>query len=263
MEKFLIPVHYKGKIYTEGDLIKPRGGVLADAEKSDNDMIGIVKLVSGCLASIVDTNGEMTSNKNEIESIVRQMPYQTAEYLAMKVFVNRSDGKVEQIVPCPRCKEKYIYEFINDEIDNRISFNDLEVNIYDNLEDIVIDITLDDPIEIKDGRTKEVIQCVESMSFRMPTMNDGISASMKYGNDPSRRQYQMYISAMATINGNDVDVAYKNTWGMWLFDRMGWDDIKKISDQIRRYGMIKSKTRTCEDCGKTFDFIVDTSNFFG
>lgn len=263
MEKFLIPVHYKGKVYTEGDLIKPRGGVLADAEKSANDMIGIVKLVSGCLSSIVSLDGETISNKNEIENIVRQMPYQTAEYLAMKVFVNRSDGAVEQIVPCPRCKEEYIYEWISDEIDNRIRFDEFEVNTYEGDDDIVISISLDDPIEIVNAKTKEVIQRVEDMAFRMPTMNDGISASMKYGNDPSRRQYQMYVSALTRINGNEIDIAYRNTWGMWLFDRMNWDDIKKISDQVKKYGIVKTKNRTCDHCGKVFDFIVDTSNFFG
>lgn len=263
MEKFIIPVNHNGKIYVGGELIKLRGGVLADAEKSTNDMIGIVKLVSGCLSSITDNNGEITSNVAEIEGIVRHMPYQTAEYLALKIFTNRSDGAIEQIVHCPRCKDKHIYEYINDEVDDRIRFDELEVKSCDNETSPIITVKMESPIDIKNSKTEEVLYHIESMTLRMPDMNDGINASMKYGDDDgTRMQYQMYVLAIETINGSDVDLAFKNNYGMLIFNKMDIDDIESIGNQIGSYGLIKRKDRTCTKCGKNFKFVVDTSSFF-
>jgi len=261
MEELILPSYYKGQIFTECELIKPKGGVLADAEKATNDMIGIVKLVSGCIASVVDFNGEIISKKDEIEGIVRHMPFQTAEYLAMKIFANKTDGAIEQIVHCPRCKERYIYEYIDEDMDERIKFDDLEIMIYEGTEEPIILVTLNEPIEIK-SKDKTILHSIENMQFRFPNMNDGISASMKFPNDSIRRQYQMYISAMTHMNGEEIDNKFKNMWGMFIFDRMDTDDIKQIADELQKYGMNKKLKHTCSECEKEFSFVVDTSNFF-
>lgn len=262
MEEFILPSYYQGQIFTEGELIKPKGGVLADAEKASNDMIGIVKLVSGCLASVMDSNGETVSKKDTIEGIVRHMPYQTAEYLAMKIFAKRTDGAIEQIVHCPRCKSRYIYEYIDEDMDDRIKFDDLEVIVYENTEEPHIVVNLDSAIEIKSKKDQTILHSIENMKFRFPIMNDGISAHMKYPNDAVRRQYQMYISAMTHINGEEIDSKFKTMWGMFIFDRMDTDDIKQIADELQKYGMNKRLKHTCSECEKTFGFMVDTSNFF-
>ncbi len=262
MERFLIPVFFKNKIFTNGELIKPKGGVLADAEKAPNDMTGIVRLVSGCLSSITDSAGEVISNKKEIEEIIKHMAYQAAEYLAMKIFAKRSDGAIEQIVYCPRCKNRYIYEFINDELDDRIKFDDLKIGYYEKAEMPEILIELDSPVEIKNAETQEVINKISYLTFRFPTMNDGSFASMKIQNDTVRRQYQMYASAMTQINGEAIDSKFRNIWGMFIFDRMDTDDIEKISDELKKYGLNKTLNRTCSDCDKNFDFTVDTAGFF-
>lgn len=263
MERFLIPAYYHGQVFTEGELINPKGGVLADAEKANGDMLGMVKLVSGCLASVTDSNGEVMSSRDKIEGIVRNMPYQAAEYLAMKIIAKRTDGAIEQIVKCPRCKEQYIFEYIDEAIDNRIFFDQMDVIRY---EDVLvapeISIELESPIEIK-TRQGEIIQTVRSFRMRFPTMNDGIAAEMSAGNDGVRRQYKMYISAITHINGEETDLKFKNTWGMFIFDRMDSDDIRKISDGLKDYGIVKTHEHTCKSCGKQFKFVVDVSGFFG
>lgn len=263
MDKFLVPVYHGGKIYTHGELIKPKGGILADAEKAPNEMTGIVRLVSGCLKSVTSSDGEVTADKNQIEGIVRHMPFQSAEYLAKLVFVRRSDGAIEQIVYCPRCRDKYIYEFISDEegMDNRIHFDDLEAVEYEKEEKPSVTIELDSAIEIK-TKKGEILFNIENLTFDFPNMNNGISGSMKYPNDKVRAQYMMYVSALTHANLEEIDHKFRSTWGMYLFDRLELDDIEKIADELKIYGLQKKMERTCSKCDKTFKFIVETSRFF-
>lgn len=261
MEKFLIPAYYKGQKFTHGELINPRGGVLADAKKADNDMTGIVKLVSGCLKSVTNENGDMLTKSSDIEGVVRYMPYQTAEYLAIKVLAKRTDGKIEQIVHCPLCGKKHIFEYHDEENDFRIDFEDLETNEYDVQDEPIIHIELDSPIEIK-TKKGEILETIENMTFRFPTMNDGITGSIKASdNDPIRRQYFMYASAMTHCNGKEVEAKFKNMWGGFIFDRMDADDIKKIADVLSEYGLDRSVEVDCS-CGKLYTIQADVSNFF-
>lgn len=255
--EFIIPAYYHGKIFTHGELTKLKGGVLADAEKASGDMMGMIKLLSGCLSSVTD--GEVTFTGKDIEGVVRNMPYQTAEYLTMKVFADRTEGAIEQIVTCPRCKEKYIYEYVNEDVDNRINFDDLEVNMWDG-EDPSILLDLDDSIEITSkGNT---IMRVDNLALRFPLMIDGVNAEALYPKDKARRQYQMYVSAITHINGDEVDNKFKKLWGMYIFERMSSDDISKISDILQKYGLCKTLWRTCTECDKYYSFVVDTAGFF-
>jgi hypothetical protein len=263
MDKFLVPVYHNGKIYTHGELIKPRGGVLADAEKAPNEMTGIVRLVSGCLKSVTSPDGEIITDKTQIEGIVRHMPFQSAEYLAKLVFVRRSDGSIEQIVHCPRCNDKYIYEFISDEegMDNRIKFDDLQAIEYEKNEKPSITIELEEPVEIK-TKKGDILFNIENLTLDFPNMNNGISGSMKYPNDNVRAQYMMYVSALTHINLEEIDHKFRSTWGMFLFDRMSLDDIEKIAEELKQYGLQKNLERTCSKCDKTFKFVVETNRFF-
>ena len=258
MIDFIVPMSYRGNVYTGCDLKNIRGGVLSDTEKASGNMMGMVKFLSGCIDTVY---GDETLSQDNIEDFVRHMPYCNVEYLTMKAFLMRpdSDGAIEFITTCPRCKEKYIYEYINEDLDHRIKFDDLDINCYD--EEPVISIELIEPIEIK-TKKGEVVDTVNTISLRMPDMNACVSAEAMYGSNVVDMQYSIYVNSVTSINGSELNKSFKSTWGMFIFRRMYEGDIRQISDQINYYGVQKRMERTCGNCGKVYTFPLDISGFF-
>lgn len=255
--KLCVPAIHKGRTFVEAELDKPRGGVIADAHEEierTGSFGAMLKLAVGCLRSLTTDTGDVLTKRSEFEGVVRHMPIQTVEHVALRALSLVNDQGVDQIATCPRCADKRIYED-----DEAIRFDDIEVVEFDGEQRIRID--LDDPVEIKSKG--EVLVSVSSVLMRFPTLNDGISGSMQYPESRDiRRQYAIYASAIQGINGDEVDQKFRSQWGTWLFERMYSTDIEQVSEVMAGLGMKKTMARECRRCGKKWKEPINIAGFF-
>ena len=261
MTEFIVPVAYRGGTYTGYELRNIRGSVLSDTQNASGNMLGMTKFLAGCIEHVY---GDKELDNSRIEDFVRHMPYNNAEHIALIVFSSRPDaeGAIEHITTCPRCKTEYMYEYISDEVDQRIAFDDLEIVRYEEEGQPTILVELSEPITIQTTKG-EVVETVESLGLRLPDMNSCIAAESMYQNNMIDMQYSMYVHSIIQVNGVEPQSAFLKNWGMYLFKRMYEGDIKTIASQINAYGVQKRLWRTCGKCGKHYSFTVDISDFFG
>lgn len=267
-----IPIYMNNEVFCEYiDIRKPNTGCIADTKKmSDSgDMYGAIAFfVAQCIESIEPVNGEAITDRDRIKSLVRNMPYRSAEYAFTQIMLLRhpEDG-VEGVYFCPRCKTRIICEAKRDattgEIlsDTRDFIRDFKVTFASGLANV--QHTFATPVEIKttDGK---VLVSVDSFVMRHPTMADAISGTRRADrSDELRSQFGIYVESLVEVSGEVVDNKWRNTYGMMVFDRTDPDtDIVEISRKVNEYGMDKRKLRTCPDCEKQWRSIVNTSNFF-
>ena len=261
MEQFVLPVHYRGSTYTSCELRRIRGSVLAETERASGNMMGMVKFLSGCIESVHGDAGSLDTGK--IEDFVRHMPYNNVEHMMMRAFLMRpeAEGAIEQITKCPRCKTEYVYEWISDEVDQRIKFDDLTVNYCDAAEAPAVSVTLSEPLEIA-SKKGEVLETISSITLQIPDMNACIAAEAMHRNNMVDMQYKMYAESITHVDDRPPDAAYRKTWGAYIFRKMYETDIKQVSDQINHWGIQKRMEHTCGNCGKQYSFPLDISGFF-
>lgn len=253
---FIMPVIVGDKKYLSCVPDKPRGVVVADTTEEmrrTGEFGGMIKLISGCLRSITDDQNNEITNRQKFESIVRKMPIHLGEVLALRILTMINDAGVEQYSVCPRCKRETLYSGTE-----ALTYDDLEIRDYNG--DQVIDIELEDPIEIKSKG--EIFMNIESIQLQFPTLNDGITGSLRVPeNKTVRRQYAIYGSALKSVNGNSVDEVFRKQWGAFIFERMYTTDIEKISKVLNKIGIKRTIDRECS-CGKKWKDPVNVSDFF-
>ena len=254
--KLCIPFEKSDKIYTDFDVKKPRSGDIADVQEAFTDQTefhGILKLLSAGISYLETADGDSITNKQEIESLCRFMPYQTAEQVALKIMVllNGTDV-IETETICPRCgKASYV--------ENSILMSDIETTNMDEVTTITLDV---DPVLIK-AKNGEILKEVNVFNMRYPNINDCISASMTIPpNKSARRQYEIYANAILTVNGEPVDMQWRKTWGRYILERMEIDTLSKIGSKMQEYGIKKTIHRICSSCGREWESPINTANFF-
>jgi hypothetical protein len=255
-----IPVSVGEKTYREVKIKRTIASVIADThqilEKGDTYK-AIQKFVSGCLESIDDV-----TDKLSIYNIVSYMPYKSAFYLATRILMlDEKDDGVEGMYICPRCQNKKICEFNEDpSLDTRDYLKDLPIR---NMEGDIngFEINLSHPIEIKDVDGNA--QIIDTLFMEYPTLNHCSMAFNKVGGkDDIRLQLAIYVQALQQVNGDDVDKQFKNSYGMYIFEQMERDDIRKLGVEIDKYGMSTAVKKICNKCGKEFTVNLNTANFF-
>jgi hypothetical protein len=177
----------------------------------------------------------------------------------------KGDDFVEGVYPCPRCNEKTIAEKTNSdgvEIDTRDRISDLKVNFMEDASELEFDIEFEKPIIIKTAADEEEIR---NITMTLPTLENHIEAESIYGDGRLvKLQYAVYARAIIKVNGQEVDNSWKKSKGMKLF--LSSEDIKsdigKITDYINQYGVDPRVEKTCKSCGKVWQPIINTSNFF-
>jgi DNA-directed RNA polymerase subunit RPC12/RpoP len=261
--KLTIPTFSNGKLYTECEIRKPRGGVIADTQEAidrEGSYQAMREFVSGSIKSFTDSDGNI--EESNIKRIVLDMPYIAAEDIAIKVMATvNGDDKIEGIYPCPRCGKKIICQFLSVDEDTRDRVSDLSIIIMEPYSE-TIHIDLIEPIIIQ-SKSGEIIQDVKSIDFRWPTLSDCINGSKKFGDtEQIRRQYSIYNSAIVKVNDETPSLAWKSTWGMYVFSKMETDDINKISRELKKYGMQKIVKRHCSECGKEWNSAINVDGFF-
>lgn len=263
-----VPVFKDDKIYSVVDIQKPKTGVIATAYESmkkNNIFRALLDFVSGSIGAIYDTEGESVTEPNKIKALCGMMPYMSAEAVALKVMaLINEDDKVEGVYPCPRCGNKIITDADGDFGMEADSITDLEVvcmngGVYTNN----ISVVLSEPVVIKNKKTGDVLETIENFDMKYPTINDCIMAgqNMMEGQE-IRVQFKVYLNAISRVNGKEVDKRWLSTYGMLMFNNMYSKDHKKIGDAMQEYGLKKTVKRECCKCGKVWNEVINTSNFF-
>lgn len=255
-----------GNKFNEVEIIKPKASVIADVKKiADTGEIfqSIKVFLGGCIELISGEENSITV-KADIKNMIGMMPYRSAEVCLYKILVLYDPDKdaVEGIYTCPRCGFQLITEF-NEDIDTRDYISELNIMYIDQYTDIELELT--EPVNIKDKGKDEILESVESMTLRHPTISDCIIAEKKYGaTDAIRMQFAMYSEALKQINGKEVDKKYRNTYGVYIFENIkdAKKDLGELNRQISQYGIDPNLTKVCRNCSKEFKVPINMSNFF-
>lgn len=259
----------ENNIYNEIELVKPSGNVIVAAEEAvrkSNSYMAMRKFVEGCTIRIIGENCEII-DKVKIKGALNKMSNKNLEYLSAQITIDHYDGKdfVEGIFKCPRCGYKIISELKNIdemEIDTRDRISDLKVNFMENPEELVFDIELDSPIEIK--TSSQGTEIINNFKMTFPTVEHCINAYTSVGDNSNiKLMYAMFANALLQVNGIDVDNRWNRLHGLNLFlSIQNPKDLKKVTDYINSYGMNMRVEKTCIECGKVWQPFLDTSNFF-
>lgn len=252
-----VPIVYQGNKFVEFELKKLKAGVIADATeemKKKGSFAGMQILVSETLKALMTEDGDLV--ERDFENIIRNSPVQAVEIMALRALTAGRDTGIEQLSICPRCKKQVIYDG-----EDALHFEDL---VMQDLEaDQKIDVELDDPIVIMNKRTQEELFRIENVSFRYPLLKDAIKGSSQIPDSKGTRQmYAIYAQAITHVNGEEAEAKFRNSWGMYTLERMGIEDLEKLSEKMKSCGIKKTVRRTCMSCEKQWDDPIDISGFF-
>jgi ssDNA-binding Zn-finger/Zn-ribbon topoisomerase 1 len=264
-----IPIYKDNEVLSKFiEIKKPNTGCIADTKKiyDSGDQYGAIHhFVSSCTEEVYTETGSIT-DKGLIKSVVRNMPYRSAEYAFIQIMLLRhSDDGVEGVYYCPRCGHQVVCEAKKEGgllvLDTRDFIHKLPVTMIEGLSNI--DYTMEYPIEISTTEGK-LLTSIESLVMRHPTLGDAIMGVKRADRkDDLRSQFGIYVEAIVSINGVDIDNSWRNNYGMIAFDRIDPDtDLIQLTKKVNEFGIEKRVERTCPNCSKTWRSIVNTSNFF-
>jgi hypothetical protein len=253
-----IPFEWSGQVIREVEVGAPKAGLLADTREVADQGKMHAAMYTLAAGSILDAEG--ITDRNEIKRMTRDMPYRSAEFVALSAVLTISpDDGFEGVYVCPRCGEKIITEY-NPENDTRDFVSDLEVGVLEEPE--LFSLDLDVPVTFTSQG--EVIDEVRSMELRYPTMADCMAAERRAaGKDAVRLQFAIYAQALVSVNGKQINDTWKVGFGTQMFDRLDVKtDLRALSEAMGRYGLQSEIEKRCISCGKVWKAPVNTSNFF-
>lgn len=266
-----LPIHKADKIYTEIEVIKPKGSVIADTKKiadAGNVFSAMRTFISGCTEAIIMDAGDIIKDNVAIKQLVAAMPYRSAEWVSLKIMLGYDeDDGIEGIYKCPRCGKDLICELkkIGDEdVDTRDFISQLEV-VYLEGGAKTFRVDLKEPFSIVEAGTRDVIQRIETLEMIHPTIANCEIAYSRFGQtDDVRLQFGIYAEALTHVNGVEVDAKFRNRYGTYIFENIRdiKHDLGAIQNEIKRYGLDPLVRKTCMACGKEWMVPVNTSNFF-
>jgi hypothetical protein len=264
--KLPIPIFSDEKIYDECEFKKPRSGVLAqtfELLKSQGDFPAILEFLAGGITSFRSVDGKIIDGKPLITSLCRKMSYISAEVISIYIMllINKEDW-IEGVYECPRCHNKIIKGSGGYEEMDKIA--DLEIiNMEPDYKNNIF-INLIEPVNITNGNTGEILQTINSIDMRIPTIEDCINGGNKYPTEGKevKRQFAIYAGCVTKINGEEIDDKWKRMYGEYVFNQLDPDDTEKIVNELQKYGIKKSLQLVCRQCGKEWTGPVNTSNFF-
>lgn len=252
------------KIYTDIEIRKPRGKVLADVEEaaSTGDIYtAMYQFILGCIESISGSD-ETVSDLNKLKELVKAMPYRSADFVSIQIMLMvDSKDYIEGIYTCPRCGKKIIAE-LKDDTDTRDRISDLIIEIEETPTNS-IHFDLVSPVIVSNEKDGSIIIEVDSVDIKTPTINDCILTAKQTGTVGGLRfQIALYKNCLLSVNGKAVSPKFKAEWGIYVFERMDTSDLKAIYEPIKKYGYQSTVEKRCYDCGKVWEATVNTSNFF-
>lgn len=267
--KLPVPIFFDEKIYTDVEYRRPKTGVITttyEIAQKGNIFGAIVELINGCVKNITSIDGDVIENPAQIKKLIRSMPYNSAETLSIKIMASINGNDIlEGVYNCPRCGKQNIPNY-NPElgIDERDRVNDLKIN-YMKPEEFnnEIDVIPEEPVKFINEKTGEVIKSIESFTIKFPVMQDCILAgSNSIAGSELRTQFKIYIQSLFKVNDEIVQATWGRTWGKLLFDNLYPEDVSQIGDVLQKYGIDKRLKKTCQYCGRNWEALINTSNFF-
>jgi len=220
-----IPIFDKEDYFDEIELVRPKPFVIADTHKltKTNFYQAIKYFVSGCCVGLAGSRE--TEDKAEIRRIIKYMPFRSIEMAAIEIvlLLDEDDG-VEGIYPCPLCKKKIISRYIagedpdDPEMDTRDFIRDLHISyMEDRSKDF--EISLNEPLVIKNASTGEELQRVDKIKMEYATIQHCINAYGKVGmSDEMRLQFAIYAESLQEINDKPVDDKWKRKNWKYLYE---------------------------------------------
>jgi hypothetical protein len=252
-----IKINNDGKIYDSIEIKRPSSGVLADTlniYQTQNKYSALLHYLTG-IATLISGNNDVTDSI-QIKSLLRKMPYKSAEYISViSASQLHNNESIEGIYDCPRCNKGRVVCEETDDYDNTDKLSDLKVVCTD---DFGFKIDADYPFELK--TTNGDIE-IKSVEMNYPTLENCINASQNQ--DVTRLQFRIYAEALIKVNGEEVEKKERSRYGMQIFNRMDPSDLSKIGKANRDVGLQTVLKKTCPDCNKKFDAIINPSNFLG
>jgi len=267
-----LPVPYRvDRTIVEAESSRLKGGVLADARKAaeeGNPWNAMHVLASGGVSALVDENGGTEEDRGQIKTFLLESPYVNVEYLSLMAMATiGADDPVDMICRCPSCKKKW------NELSPRLS--ELEVKYSETPDEggrmipVVPEVTieLEYPVEIvvknRETREEKTLLSVSSLTFEYPRLRTVIAAQKRVGlTDTTRLQYFAWAQSILQVDGEAVEDKWKLQWWDKLFERMDSADIRKISHALTEFGLENKIEMTCSACGKVFNQVVPTQDFF-
>lgn len=251
--------------YTEIEFKKPKAKVLTrttDALEKRGGYPAILEYIAGCTAILTKADGEEIEEPNDIKRIIKNMPYANTFFCIFEIAKTlNKETKVEGIYYCPRCNQKIISEETPD-LDSRDDVNLCEVNYYEGEPvtngQLDFDLILEEPFEIKNKKTGEVIGGAKKLTFEMVTLDHCIKGMINKKSD----NYRTLMFAIAKADDEILSGADRGNWGMRMIENLSVDELKVINAHCNKYGLQAKVHKECPECGKEFESELDIKSFF-
>jgi hypothetical protein len=252
-----IPFDYVGNRVGDFEVSAPRAGVLAETARAAEDghyYGALFALAAGACKRL----GE-EEDSAQIKNMLREAPYRDIEWIALSAVVGLSpDDGFEGVYNCPRCGTQHVTAY-SEEDDTRDFISDLEFRVAEEPDQIRVELA--EPVEVRSKG--EVIETVESITIRQPTLRDCMRAESRVGqSDPTRLQLGIYAEALVSVNDNDIDQSYRNRFGSVVMDRLTIRDLRTLEQGTSRWGLQTQIDKRCRKCGKEWKAPVNTMGFF-
>lgn len=264
-----LPVLYKteNNVFEEIKLKKPSGSLIAETQEASqkNWPLAMRNFVAGCTVSIISAENNIIDT-TAIKAALGKMSNKNLEYLSQEIMVDYYKGEdfVEGVYECPRCGEMVIAEKLNEdgmEIDTRDRISDLKVGFMESVDELEFYHEFEEPVNVSEQEEE-----VRNIVIGFPTMENYAEAFNVVGfQNKARFQFAVYARAIKKVNGMEVDNSWKKAKGFSLFNKSEntLNDIGKITEYFNKYGVDPKVEKICNKCGKIWQPLINTSNFFG
>lgn len=249
--KLPIAIHHNGSIYSTAEVKEATAGDIAKVKKvGENGDIYSAFLTFACVTcqSVGDED-----SPEEIKNILKFAPFETVYAIAV-LGMAKTRG-VNSIEGRYKCSCGNIVEHTGEFADMLF---DLEC---ETTEDEFVEITLPQSVEIKNAKTGDTIEKIETLCMKYAVVNDLIKAFRKYPDSESNMQFEVYKNSIVRVNGNEIDDTWRSSFGDMIFQKMSYNTINYISKELSKHSFGEVDC-VCMKCKKRWKAKVDLTNFF-
>lgn len=256
-------------IYTDFKIGSPSPRVLSsliDFYKAGDHYSAFKAFIFGSTVAAFDIDGKEETDREKLDSIIKWIPYKSAEFLAVQGLVkhNKMDDHFEANYPCPTidCKGGYKSVLIEEDgLDTRERISELTVVMDDNHEQTFV-YNFDD----SNNPLPELpeIGAISSIEMRYPALQHCINALNRLGGgNEIEMQNGIYYEAITKINGEEITEQQRKRYVKALFmDKVTYADSEALAAKVSSYGIDPYTEKRCKVCGKRWSAVVPTENFF-
>ena len=268
--KLPIPIFYKDKIYTDCELEEPETGAIISTvnsiDKNGDSYTSLIIWLASSIKSISDDT-DTIEDKLRIKTLLKFMPYKTAEYLTIQsLLLIHDDDEIEGIYQCPRCGHQTISEKVEEDgiiVHDTVDYvSQLDVGYMEEFARTFVH-TMEKSVDLMSNNVP--VETIENVEFYYPCMHHCINAFAKTPpNDKARLQLRIYAESIYKINGNEVDNKWRRNFGLLFLNKIRnlKGDLMEIFSKGKAFGLDPTVKKNCNNCGKEWPEQVNPMNFF-